>query len=127
MIPTFVMVFLVVCVSNTVSERISLSNFEKQIEMYLTGYLEEIRLVGTGGRRGSRSYLSANWKGRLGGVVVVVEVAVNVIVVCKLEGTPGGRLRGEHHFEMLLVMLWGQSNYKGQYYSDHSYTYTSIL
>ena len=36
MIPTFVMVFLVVCVSNTVSERKSLSNFEKQIEMYLT-------------------------------------------------------------------------------------------
>ena len=85
--------------SNTVSERISLSNFEKQIEMYLTGYLEEIRLVGTGGRgRGSRSYLSANWKGRLGGVVVVVEVAVvvavNVIVVCKLEGTPWGALEG---------------------------------
>ena len=83
------------------------------------------------GGGGSRSYLSANWKGRLGGVVVVVEVAVvvavNVIVVCKLEGTPGGRLRGEHHFEMLLVMLWGQSNYKGQYYSDNSYDYASIL
>ena len=68
MIPTFVMVFLVVCVSNTVSERISLSNFEKQIEMYLTGYLEEIRLVGTG-RRGREQKLS----------------------VCKLERTSGRR------------------------------------
>ena len=57
-----------VCVSNTVSERISLSNFEKQIEMYLTGYLEEIRLVGTGGR-GREQKLS----------------------VCKLERTSGRR------------------------------------
>ena len=54
--------------SNTVSERISLSNFEKQIEMYLTGYLEEIRLVGTGGR-GREQKLS----------------------VCKLERTSGRR------------------------------------
>ena len=68
MLPPFVTVFLVVCVSNTVSERISLSNFEKQIEMYLTGYLEEIHLVGTGGR-GREQKLS----------------------VCKLERTSGRR------------------------------------
>ena len=69
MLPPFVMViFGGVCVSNTVSERISLSNFEKQIEMYLTGYLEEIRLVGTGGR-GREQKLS----------------------VCKLERTSGRR------------------------------------
>ena len=102
--------------SNTVYERISLSNFEKQIEMYLTGYLEEIRLVGTGGR-GREQKLSVCKLERTSGRRSSSSRSSSCsssecILVCKLKGTPGGRLRGEHHLKCFWLCCGGKATTK---------------